>query len=55
MKRFRGAVPTSLNPPVKQLEEKVAARLEEKIQKPGSGVSAPEDMIAALKRRLTAG
>ena len=55
VKRFRGAVPTSLNPPVKRLEEQVAARLEEKVHRPGSGVSAPEDMIAALKRRLTAG
>ncbi len=55
VRRFRGAVPTSLNPPVKRLEEQVAARLEEKVHRPGSGVSAPEDMIAALKRRLTAG
>lgn len=54
-RRFRGAVPTSLNPPVKRLEEQVAARLEEKVHRPGSGVSAPEDIIAALKRRLTAG
>lgn len=29
--------------------------IEEKVHRPGSGVSAPEDMIAALKRRLTAG
>lgn len=53
MRRFRGAVPTALSPPVKRLEEQVAYRLEEKIYKPGSGVSAPEEMIAELKRRLT--
>ena len=29
--------------------------IEDKVHRPGSGVSAPEDMIVALKRRLTAG
>ena len=51
--RRRGAVPDAFNPPTKQLTEQMAARLEDKKYKPGDGVAAPEDRIAALRRRLT--
>ena len=53
IRRFRGAVPSNLTPPMRQLTEKTAARLEDHgTHKAGGGIEAPADMMKRLRERL---
>lgn len=52
VRRFRGALPFALTPPVRQLTEQTVARLEEKTNTTSAGVEAPASMIEELRRRL---